>query len=106
MDGFALVSIQLPYLLPDHVLPYALEYLSCIRRSKSETDCYAVLDIQTALALGLSRNFFLSGNRTVCIWILQHHADLYSAWPYHNGILQATQLVCILPDGKHDANDL
>ena len=42
----------------------------------------------------------------VRLWLLQRDADLYLAWTYHNDFIQASLLVCVLPDGNDDADDL
>ena len=62
----------------------------------------AAVDVQAALAVGLSRNIPPSRRGAVRLWILQRDADLHCSWPDHHGAVQTPQLVCVLPYGDHD----
>ena len=64
------------------------------------------MDVQAAVALGLSRNAAASGRRTVRFRLLQRNADLHRAGSDHHGSVQAPQLVRLLSDGHHDPADL
>ena len=66
----------------------------------------AAVDVQAALAVGLSRNIPPSRRGAVRLWILQRDADLHCSWPDHHGAVQTPQLVCVLPYGDHDPTGL
>ena len=67
---------------------------------------YAAVDFQAALELGLSRNPVPSGRGSIRLWFLQRDADIHGAGPYYYGVVQASQLVRLLPYGDHDSADL
>ena len=97
------IPIWISGILFCHVLCDALEHLSGVCGStglKAGGD--AAVDVQAALAVGLSRNIPPSRRGAVRLWILQRDADLHCSWPDHHGAVQTPQLVCVLPYGDHD----
>ena len=107
MDEIEGIPVWISDLLFCHVFRDAVEYISGIRRSRgAEAGCHPPVDVQAAVALGISRNAVPSRRGTVCVRLLQCDADLYrSRTDYHDAV-QAPQLVCVLPDGDHDPADL
>lgn len=98
---------QLSDFLLCNVFPDALEYIFGVCRSTGfKTGRNASLDIEAAMEMGIPRNAVPSGRCPVCIWVLQCDADIYRAWPDHNGAVQAEKLVCLLPNGYDDTADL
>ena len=82
------VSLWISDLLFRHVFPDAVEHVSRIFRiSELKAGCQIVMDLQAALALGLSRDAFSRGRRPICLWVLQRHAHLHSTRTDHNGSL-------------------
>lgn len=107
MDEEQGFPLRLPDLFLHHVLPDALEHLSGVRRrTGSQTGGNASLDVQAAVALGLSRNAAASGHCTIRFRFLQRNADFHCAGADHHGSVQAPQLVCLLSDGHYDTADL
>lgn len=102
-----MVPLRIPDFLFCYVLPDALEYLSGIFRcAGTKTDSQAFVDLQAAMALGISRHPVSPRRRTVCLRLLQRNADFHCAWLYYNASFQTTELVRLLPYGNDDTADL
>lgn len=107
MDEIQIFQIWLFNLLFCHVFSHALEYLSGICRvTRAGPNSQTALDIQAAVALGLSRNAVFSGRGPVRLWILQRNADFHRSWLDYHDFIQAAILVCVLPDGNNDPANL
>ena len=107
MDEIKILPIWVFDFLFCNVFPYALEYLSGIRRNTwVKPDSEAALDIQATVALGISRNAVFTGSGTVCLRILQRDAYLNSPGVCYDDFIQTPLLVRVLPHGNNDAADL
>lgn len=103
MDEIPLFPIWFPDLLFRDVLSHAVEYISRVCRLKgSEHCCHFAVDVQTSVALGISRNSFFGRRSTVCVRFLQCDAHLHGARFCHHAFVQAAFMVRLLSDGHHD----
>ena len=97
----------IPDLLFRHVFPDALEYLFGFRRrAQPATGGNAAVDIQAALALGVSWHAVSPRRGAVRLWVLQRDAHLHRAGADHHGAVQTPELVRLLPHGYDDPADL
>ena len=91
MDEEQVVPLWISGILFRHVLRDALEHLFGVFRSTGlETDSYTSMDLQAALAMGISWNTVSPWCGTVCLWILQCDADLHRTRPDHHGPVQTS----------------
>lgn len=99
--------VRLSDLFLHHVFPDVMEHLSCVcGYTESETGRDPAVDLQTALALGLSRHSVSSRCCPVCLWLLQRDADINSSGTLHYDSVQTEKLVRLLSHGNHDPADL
>ena len=104
MDEVKVLPLRISHILLYYVFYNALEHLSCIRRSaSSRAENKAAVDIQSTVALGISRNGILRRRRTVRIRILQHNVDFHNTRLCDHDTLQATFMVCLLSYGHYDS---
>lgn len=107
MDEVKIFPLWLFNLLLCNVLPYAVEYLAGLCRSKKSWYCgNAAVDLQASLALGLSWHAVFRRCRTVCLWLLQRDAYLHSTGLSYHGFIQTPLMVRLLPHGNHDTANL
>ena len=107
MDEIESIPIWFSDILFHNVLRDALEHLSCIRRQPAaETSGKTALDVQSAVALGISRNAFLRRCCTIRIRFLQHNAHINDPRFRDYAAIQTPLMVRLLPDGHDDADDL
>ena len=66
----------------------------------------AAVDIQAALALGVSWHAVSPRRGAVRLWVLQRDAHLHRAGADHHGAVQTPELVRLLPHGYDDPADL
>lgn len=85
MDGIPVFQIRLSDFLSHHVRQHAVEYLACVCGRGSEAGSHALLDLQTAMELGISRNTLFPRRCSVRIWLLQPYADIHAARSFDNG---------------------
>ena len=101
------LPLRIPDLLFRHVFPDALEYLFGFRRrAQPATGGNAAVDIQAALALGVSWHAVSPRRGAVRLWVLQRDAHLHRAGADHHGAVQTPELVRLLPHGYDDPADL
>lgn len=87
MDEIKIFQIRIFDLFLCDVFPDAVEHLFGVCRNQgSEPNGKAALDVEAAVALGVSRDPVLSGRGTVCVRLLQCNADVYRSRFYHNDI--------------------
>ena len=80
-----MVPIRFFNLLSCDVFSDAVEYLSGVFRSFGlKTSCQTVVDLQTSLALGISRDSGRTLGCTIFLWLLQCHADFNRTRAYHH----------------------
>ena len=104
MDEIKNIPLWISHIFLCNVLHHALVHLSGIfRRTGSESGCYTDMDIQTSMALGLSRYIIPSGGSSVCFRFLQCNAYLHCTGNAYHDIIQTTIMVRILPDGDYDS---
>ena len=107
MDKIPLFPIWFSDLLFCDVFSHAVEHIPRVCRIKgSEYRCHPAMDVQTPVALGISRHPFLGRRSTVCVWLLQCDAHLHGAWLCHHAFVQAALMVRVLSDGNHDTAHL
>ncbi len=71
-----------------HVFSDAVEYIFGFCRSAGLTaGGHTFVDVQAALAVGVSRNVISSGSGAVCLWFLQRYADLNSSRVDYHGVV-------------------
>ena len=103
MDEIESIPIWFSNILFHNVLRDALEHLSCIlRQPAAETSGKTALDVQSAVALGISRNAFLRRCCTIRIRFLQHNAHINDPRFRDYAAIQTPLMVRLLSDGNND----
>ena len=84
MDEKQSLSLWFSYLLLCYVLFDALEYISGFCRSSGfETSNHTALDVQSAMALGISRNIISPRCCTICFRLLQCYVNIHHSLIYY-----------------------
>lgn len=85
MDEEQMVPLWFSDLLFYYVFSDALEYVSGVCRcQRTEAGGDSVVDMETAVALGIPWNLVPPGRCSVCFWLLQRDADFYRSRIYYN----------------------
>ena len=91
LDEEQRVSLWLFDFLFRHVFCDALQYVSGVCRSAGYgAGGYATMDVQIAVALGLSWNAFARRGGAICLRVLWRDVDIHGARVDHDGTVQAT----------------
>ena len=107
MDVFQMVPLWFSVFFPDHVREYGISDISGSGgQSFPQGSNQAVLDIQNPLGMDLYSRYRAGLDCTVQLRFLQRDAHVTAAGTDCDGIVQAQNLVYILPHGNHDAGNL
>ena len=107
LDGIQVVPVRISHLFPHYVRCDDFQYIPCCGGCrKSERSAQIVLDLPCAMGMDIYCGTCTGLDRTVCVRILQHDADFHADWADRNGVFQTADMVCFLPDGDHDTDDL
>ena len=107
LDVLKVVPVRVPGLFSDNVWEYAVPNLAGWHEcSIAARGSEAILDVPRPLGLGVCARNCSGLGCAVQLWLLQLNAYIIAAWPDCHGVLQAADMVRVLPDGHNDARDL